>query len=274
MNHLAKSSLKEQPQAFISVVDTYRKTLKVRDMAPDNKQFWTKTRATLAQCSLMLGSKIAPNDQEYFILKNVLIESFKDFSPQEILNAFNLLIAGKLNCEADKYGKISAAYLGKVLIAYRDHRHKALAEELKNKPKEEKQITKEERAKIRAEFLQNCLIKPYKEIEKNGAFEVDRHTATQLFKLFRRAGQIEVGEEEDEKYQLKAIADLKEEASKDRRGHKPMQTYFEAIRDMNLGKNDKMRAKIMQRACGLYFYDFILRLHKNNINIEKLAERL
>jgi len=84
---------------------------------------------TLAKCSLMLGSKVAPTDEEYFILKETLIKSFKDFAPEEIVDAFDKLIAGKLNVEADKYGKITAAYLGQVLIAHREFRNKALAKE-------------------------------------------------------------------------------------------------------------------------------------------------
>jgi hypothetical protein len=73
-------------------------------------------RATLAKCSLMLGAKAAPTDEEYFILKDVMQEKFIDFGSEEVETAFKQLIAGQLDCEPDKYGKISAAYLGQVLI--------------------------------------------------------------------------------------------------------------------------------------------------------------
>ena len=269
-NHLVKSSSKEQTPKFISVIDNYRKTLKVKDFTPDNRKFWTTTRAALSKCSLILGSKTAPSDEEYFILKEILIENFKDFSPQEILNAFNLLIAGKLNVEADKYGKISAAYLGKVLIAYRELRHKELAKELKDAPKAVKIASEEEKKNIRKEFLNNCLIKPFKNIEIKEAFEVDKHSASILFQLFRRVNLIEVSEEDEEKYKKLAFEDLKQEAAKDNKSYKPMQNFFEGVRS----KDKSMDKKILERACGMYFCDYALKLYENKKDINLIAEKL
>jgi len=270
MNHLVKSSSKEQHQTSISVLDNYRKTLKIKNFAPDNRKFWTKTRLVLAKCSLILGSKTAPSDEEYFVLKEILIESFKDFSPEEITNAFNLLVAGKLNVEADKYGKISAAYLGKVLIAYRELRHKELAKELKEAPKVVKIASEEEKKNIRKEFLQNCLIKPYQNIAIKGYFEVDKHTASTLFQLFRRVNLINVSDEDEEKYKKLAFEDLKKEASKDFKSYKPMKKFFEDIRS----KDKTMDHKIVERACALYFFDYALKLYENKRDINLIAEKL
>jgi len=276
-NHLQKNSLKVQHQdLFKSPVEAYNKTIKVRDVAEDNKGFWTKARFTLSECSMMLGSKAAPTDEEYFLLKKVLIESFIDFSPEEILIAFNKLIAGKLSCEFDKYGKLSAAYLGQVLLAYRDYRNKALAESLKHQAKIEikTEPTAEEKAKTRQEFLTNCLIIPYGKIKELGKFDVDKVTASMLFKIFRRAKLIDVSQEDNDIYEEKAIQDLQEDAKKDFNTHKPMQKHLTGIRDMLKGDNQKMQHTVTDRACALYLYDYVMKLSKNNRDINEIAKKL
>jgi len=273
-NHLQKNSSKELRTFVNNTVTLYNTTLKVRDFEPDNKIFWSKTRMTLAKCSLMLGSKVAPTDEEYFLLKETLIKSFKDFSPEEISDAFDKLVAGKLGLDVDKYGKVTVAYLGQILIAYRDYRNKELAQELKNKPKQVVIPTQEEREKIRAEFLENCLIKPYQEIDKIGFFKVDNKTASMLFGLFRRAGLVEVSNSDGEKYEKLAIQDLKNDAKNDFNSHKPMQKFFEGLQGVNTGNDVAMDKKITERCCGLYMIDQIEKLHKNKRDIKIIAKQL
>jgi hypothetical protein len=224
----------------------------------------------------MLGSKAAPTDEEYFIIKSVLLESFIDFSPEEIVTAFNKLIAGKLNVETDKYGKITAAYLGKVLIEYRKFRNKALAENLKVQARIEikTEPTPEEKAKIRQDFLQNCLITPYGKIKELGKFDVDKVTALMLFKLFRRAKLIDVSLEENDIYEEKAIEDLKNDAKNDFDSFKPMSAHLTGIRDMLKGDNKKMQHTVSERACALYLYDYVMKLSKNNRDINEISKKL
>lgn len=274
MNHLEKSSSKEQHQVSLSTVQSFNQTLKIRDFANDNLQFWLKCRGSIAKCSLLLGSKIAPNDDEWFAIKEVLKESFKDFSPEDIVDAFNKLIAGKLNVEADKYGKITAAYMGQVLIGHRNYRNKLLAEELKNKPKEVIETTAEQKAKIREEFLQNCLIIPYGKIKELGKFDVDKVTAVMLFKLFRRAKMIDVSLEENDIYEEKAIQDLQKDAKNDFNTHKPMKKHLTGVRDMLKGENKKMQHTVSERACALYLFDYVLKLSKNNRDINEISKKL
>ena len=273
-NHLQTNSSKEVQTFTKNTVALYNTTLKIRDFNEDNKEFWTKTRMTLAKCSLMLGSKVAPTDEEYFILKETLIKSFKDFAPEEIVDAFDKLVAGKLNVEADKYGKITAAYLGQVLIAHRKFRHKALAKELKAKPKEVIIASQEDKLKARAEFLDKCLIKPYKEIKEKGFFDIDNHVAVTLYKLFIRAGLIKVSYQEDQDYHKRAISELQKEAENDFDAHKPLQKFFESIKAMNQGKDDSTQKTVTGRACALYFIDYVMKLHKANRDIELVSKQL
>ena len=224
----------------------------------------------------MLGSKAAPTDEEYFIIKSVLLESFIDFSPEEIVTAFNKLIAGKLNVETDKYGKITAAYLGKVLIEYRQFRNKALAENLKAQARIEikTEPTTEEKAKIRQDFLNNCLIIPYGKIKELGKFDVDKIDALMLFKLFRRAKLIDVSLEENDIYEEKAIQDLKQVAQNDNNSFKPVSKHITSIRDMLKGNNEKMQHTVSERACALYLNDYVLKLSKNNRDINDIIKKL
>jgi len=273
-NHLQKNSSKEVQTFTKNTVTLYNTTLKIRDFEPDNKIFWSKTRMTLAQCSLMLGSKTAPTDEQYLALKDTLINSFKDFSPEEIKDAFDKLVAGKLTVEVDKYGSLNAAYLGQILIAHRDYRNKALAKELKNRPKEEHIATAEEKAKIRAEFLENCLFKPYKAITETGKFKADKTTLSILYRLFRRANIFTVSETEEKHYIDLAEKDLYSDAKKDFSSHKPILKFMEDIKEMNKGENKQMYDKITERACSLYFMDYVLKLHKNNRDINEIAKKL
>lgn len=223
---------------------------------------------------MILGSKAAPTDEEWFIIKETLIKSFKDFSPEDIADAFDKLVGCKLNVEADKYGKITAAYLGQVLIAHREFRNKALAKELKNRPKEEHIATAEDKAKIRAEFLENCLFKPYKAITETGKFKADKTTLSILYRLFRRANIFTVSETEEKHYIDLAEKDLYSDAKKDFSSHKPILKFMEDIKEMNRGENKQMYDKITERACSLYFMDYVLKLHKNNRDINEIAKKL
>lgn len=216
----------------------------------------------------MLGAKAAPTDEEYFILKDVMSDLFIDYGPEEVETAFKQLIANQLDCEPDKYGKISAAYLGKVLIAFRDKRNKALAEEERNAPKVEEEATPEQKKMSRDEFLQNCLIKPYKEIKETGYFDVDMHIAAQLFKYFRRAKMVTVSKIEELEYIKKAEEELKQEAQRNKKDHKPMLKFLEGLRNGDIATE----AKVDQRARALYIVDHVLRLASNNRDIEIIAK--
>ena len=231
---------------------------------------------TLAKCSLILGSKSAPTDEEYYILKETLIKSFKDFSPEEIVDAFDKLVAGKLNVEPDKYGKITAAYLGQVLIAHRELRNKALAEQQKKQARIEidKEPTQQEKESIRVEFLEKCLFKPYRNIKETGIFDVDKVVAATLFKLFRRKKIVDVSVKECDQWESLAEIDLYEDAKKDHNAHKPILTHINRLKEMGKGKDDKMQHKVTERACALFMYDYILKLHTNNRDINEIAKGL
>lgn len=271
---MKNSSTELQKDSRNSTAEIFNKTLKIRDFDEDNLNFWLKSRAVIAKCSLILGSKTAPNDQEWFIIKETLVKSFKDFSPEDIADAFDKLVAGKLKVEADKYGKITAAYLGQVLISHRDYRNKEVAKAIKNQPKEEIIATEEDKNQARTNFLNKCLFKPYSEIKEKGFFDVDRFVAKQLYQIFLRAKLFKVNDEEERHYFDLAEKDLYNDAKNDHKTHKPILKHMELIKEMKSGKSNTMQFKILERSCVLYFYDYILKTHSNNRDIKEIAKKL
>ena len=265
------NSLKAQP-TYVSIVEQYNSTVKVRDVKPDNRHFWSRTRITLAQCSLMLGSKTAPSDEEYFILKNVLIENFKDFSPEEILTAFNKLVAGRLNVEPDKYGKISAAYLGQVLIAFRQERHKALAEELRNKPKEPtKEPDMDEKQRIRRDYVSQCIIKPYIAL-KHGVNKFSRIDTNNLFKFLYKTKLIEPSKEELNDYKEKALGEMLDNAHKYSSGVKEKNLLKIEIIKIKNGNESKELGRVKQEAAHIYVIDWLKALSNSDGDLSEILK--
>lgn len=249
----------------------FNKTIKFRDI-PADSELWKKVGAALNKASVIIGVPSVLTDQEYFTIKEFLIDEYKDFSAEEIIEAFKKLSAGKIKVDIDHYGKLSPIYLGAVLRAYKEMRYKAIAEEERNNPKEEIVIepTPEEKAERKKNFLKNQLIKPYKEIKQTGAFEIDKHNAFLLFKVFRRARMINITPIEDSEYLKKAEEELKQEAQRDKKAHKPMLKLLEGLRN-----GDKAtEARVNERACVLYVIDYVLRLASNNRDIEQIAKQL
>lgn len=250
-----------------------RETTQIRDIKSDDVE-WRKIRSALNQASLLIGASALMTNDEYFMMKDFLTTDGKDFSAEEILIAFKKLAAKTITVNEQHFGKLSAVYLGSVLKAFREHRHKALAQELKSRPKVEKEATEEEKKKIREEFLQRCLFKPYDEIEYSGTFDIDLHTCSTLFRLFRRASLIECTPEDGEKYEPLAIKSLEQEYKKDPKTNRPLRTFWERIHQMQKGKDQPISNRVTDRCQALYFVDYVLDLKSKNRDIRKIAERL
>ena len=251
----------------------YHETIKIRDISPESIA-WKKVRSALNQAAIMIGSVSVLSNDEYYLMKDFLMTEYKDFSAEEMLIAFKKVSSGSIAVDMQHFGKLSPMYLGSVLKAFKIERHKALAQELKDKPKEIVIASQEDKLKARAEFLDKCLIKPYKEIKEKGFFDIDNHIAVTLYKLFIRAGLIKVSDQEDQDYHKRAISELQKEAENDFDAHKPLQKFFESIKAMNQGKDDSTQKTVTGRACALYFIDYVMKLHKANRDIELVSKQL
>jgi hypothetical protein len=95
----------------------FRQTIKIRDVE-ETSQLFKNVRMSLNACALMVGTE-QPSNELYQVIKKVLIQEFKDFSPEEILMAFYKKVGGTIHVEQHHYGKLSPEYIGKVLNAYK-----------------------------------------------------------------------------------------------------------------------------------------------------------
>jgi hypothetical protein len=256
-----------------NLAQLYSQTLKIRDFAPDNPK-WKDIKNALNYSTVLVGCPQILTNEEYDIVKDFLIDEYKDFSAEEILIAFKKVSSGAIKVDIQHYGNLSPMYIGAVLNAFKAERHKALAQELKDRPKEVVIASREDKERARTEFLEKCLFKPYSEIKEKGLFDVDRHIASQLFRIFRRAKIIDVSPSEDEKYFQLGLEALKNAARTDYKEHKPMLKVMEGIKALNNGENDNIQVKALDRAQGLYFVDYIMNLHKNNRDIKLIAKKL
>ena len=251
----------------------FHETIKVRDLAPESTA-WKKVRSSLNQCCVMIGCVSVLSDDEYRLMKDFIMSDYKDFSPEEMLIAFKKLCSGAITVDIEHFGKLSPMYLGAVLKAFKIERNKALGDELRNATKIEVEATAEDKKKIREDYLQNCLIKPYKQINEKGFFDVDKHVSLILWKIFKRAGFINMDDETCDKYLALAIEDLKKDAVKDFNAHKPMKVFMENLREAHAGKNRPFEDKVTDRGRALYFYEYIENLHSKNRSIEEIAKQL
>lgn len=227
---------------------------------------------SLAECAMIIGNKTAPNDMEYFVLKKLLMDEFGDFSPEEILIAFYKLSSARFSVKSENYGKMSAKYLGEVLIAFREYRHKQLAEKYKEDVRELKNEVKvvqdSERIEIRKDYLDQCFVKPYNEIKTTGRNKFDTHNALMLFMMLFRRGKISIDPEAKEKYRELAVNSLKNEAKMEFSKN----AYKDLVEKLSLIKEEKdltLENRIKERACVIYFYDYVKQLIANGTKIQK-----
>ena len=79
----------------------------------------------LAICKLM-GVTEAPDDVIITLLIEHIQEHHKDFSKEEIIKAFSLAMAGKLNFEFNHYNRITPQLVSLTLNKYKEQRNKDL----------------------------------------------------------------------------------------------------------------------------------------------------
>ena len=205
----------------------YHETKQIRDLAIDDIDQWRRISMALNQCCLLIGSASVLSDGEYNIMKDFLITEYKDFSAEELLIAFKKVSSGAITVEMQHFGKLSPMYLGAVLKAFRDERHKALALEERNKPKAEPTPpTEEEKLKIRRDYIYQCIIKPFVAM-KYGTNNFKRSETNHLFRFLFNRKLIEPSAEELAEYKNKALAEMTANAHQ----------YTRNTKEKNLARN-------------------------------------
>ena len=82
---------------------------------------------------LHLGIREEASKEENVMNVNFIRENYKGFALSEIVLAYKYSLVGKLNVDAEAYGKFSPLYIAKVLNAYRLYCEETMTEILKRK---------------------------------------------------------------------------------------------------------------------------------------------
>ena len=143
---------------------------------------------------------------------NFLKNQHKDFSFEEIQEAFEFYAGMKLEFQESHFQSFTNDFISKVLFSYKRYRNKALAKYHREKEKmeEQKEPTPEELEAIEQDFLNNCLYKPYEKALKNGSdlvFE-DKTAASIMLKMLKKR-KISITNEEKTFFRTKAKESLK-----------------------------------------------------------------
>ena len=260
------------------VVKLYRNTIKIRDVGPDNRKLWGKVRESLNCAAVLIGIPAFLNDSEYMIMKEFLISEYKDFSPDEITMAFHKFSSNKLQITEEQgkhYGKLSANFLGNVLRGYRNFRNVELAQRIKEEDAIQiiPEKTNADKVEIRKEFIQNCFLLQYNE-PWNKRIRIDKHNAFNLFMMFFECGAVNIDDETKEKYRVKAVVALKEDAMQNFKTRKEVRALIAKLDLIQETSDVSTELKIKKQACVEYFYDYVAMLKQVGTNIEEWLEKI
>lgn len=94
---------------------------KIRDLGEEG---WQSVYVVLLKWCKFLGIKEAPDKEEMKLILFFIKQHFAEFTLDEIVNAFNLAVARKLDIDPNHYQNFSSLYVGGILNAYKEHRGK------------------------------------------------------------------------------------------------------------------------------------------------------
>lgn len=94
---------------------------KIRDLGEEG---WHSVYVVLLKWCKFLGIKEAPDKEEMKLILFFIKQHFAELTLDEIVNAFNLAVARKLDIDPNHYQNFSSLYVGGILNAYKEHRGK------------------------------------------------------------------------------------------------------------------------------------------------------
>jgi hypothetical protein len=113
-----------------------------------------------------LKAENLPNDEQKLILIEFIRSEFKNWTCDEFVNAFRLLVAGHLDFDGNHYQNFNAMYFSNVMAAYKTKKIDVL--KFIQQPEPIKQIDENERRKMQIQFIQDCILKPFKYYKRTG----------------------------------------------------------------------------------------------------------
>lgn len=118
-----------------------------------------------------LGIKTLPDKASEKRIVHYMTNYYKDFTIDEIKKAFELALVGELDVEIEHYNSFDLKYICKILNKYRARRSKALHAIARATPKEQVEMTQEQKEEIRLSFLET-VCKAYERFVDGEPFEM------------------------------------------------------------------------------------------------------
>ncbi len=227
--------------------------------------------------SILIGCQQILTNEEYHIIKKFLIDEYKDFSGEEIIIAFHKVSSGAVIVGSEHYGKLSAMYLGNVLKAYREFRHKKLSEQTKEQAKIEvkSEVTKDEKSEIRREYLEQCFVRPYERLRETGQIVFDRQNSFTFFVMLWNRGKMKVPKEKNQVYKNKAMKSLRSYTETTYGKFSPeLKNLIKGLGLIESEEGKSTQDKVREEACALYFQDYIRELSKYTSDIRKWLKEM
>jgi len=109
-----------------NVLELHRSGVKIAELKEADSKL---VAGCLIKTGHMMGIKEPPDDMQLNFIMQFLLDHYRDFSLDEITNAFLVAAAGKLDIDAEDYNSFDIPYIGKVLNAYRIYRARKVKKE-------------------------------------------------------------------------------------------------------------------------------------------------
>jgi len=113
-----------------------------------------------------LKAENLPNDEQKLILIEFIRSEFKNWTCDEFVNAFRLMVAGHLDFDGNHYQNFNAMYFSNVMAAYKAKKIDVL--KYIQQPEPIKQIDPVENLQFKIAFIEDCVLKPFKYYKKTG----------------------------------------------------------------------------------------------------------
>jgi len=257
-------------KAEFKALDFHFETKKIRNFAEGELE---KGAQLVNNWAFTCGIREPLHAAECSFALNFLKNQHKDFSFEEIQEAFEFYAGMKLEFKESHFQSFTNDFISKVLFSYKRYRNKALAKYHREKEKleEEREPTPEELEAIEQDFLNNCLYKPYEKALKNGTdlvFE-DKTAASIMVKMLKK-GKISVTKEEIKFFRSKAKEGLKKSLRTQINGtnQKSIKNLIDKLELEEVGSDQERRIK--ERAAKYFLEDYF----KTCVDIQKPVEEI
>ena len=187
---------------------------KLKDL-PENG--WQKVYTILLKWCKFLGIKEVPDREDMKMILFFMKKEFGDLTLDEVVNAFNLGVARKLDIDPNHYQNFSPLYVGGILNAYKEYKKSHVGEYLEKSRAHEEKILSERNKPTEEELNQSrldSLLSIWDDF-KNGEEEEVSWQAYVYYDILVDANLVDFSSEEKKEILLQAKKLCKQDAHRD-----------------------------------------------------------